>query len=409
MSRSARLGAALYNTESAWGENLHTFGTRIPTIGVLDTSKLEHAKLNPDRTVQLRNEITPGCNGVIGGEFTIRLMLTGHGSTTAGSISFSALETLLGLVYGNVVASGTNTTGTGTGSATAPGVAAASGGVAGSLPRFGALGDARGGGQFSVLSSHAASVMNLLVGLGANMSNGDQVYNPAVIYPTEDPTSNNVTSTRWLLQGPNQEYECHGCYPKVAVIGQLGPGEEPVADITFGVSWFEPVATTFPTSTSVQTFAHAPVAAGSFFMADYGTATRSGNTYDIRGFTLTIQIGIVELKGPGGVHANQVTVGCKRVPDTISCEFVRDAQDASTTPAIPAKWAANTAQHILYTWSAADGTAGAIYLAYAVPDGPKPTQFEMDGLNRERFRLRCGADASKSTALERAAYRIASG
>jgi len=409
MSRSPRLGAALYETESSWGENTSTFGTRLRTIGVLDCSKLEQQKLNPDRTVQFRNEITPGVNGIMGGEFTVRMTLTGHGATTAGAISLSALETLLGLVVGNVAAAGTNTTGAGTGTASAPGVAAASGGTAGALARFGALGDGRANGQFAALSSHATSVMTLLTELPANMNNGDVVYNPAIVYPTELPTSNDITSTRWLLQGANQEHEAHGCYPKRAVWSGFGPGEEPMVDITFGTSWWKPVATSFPTATSVQTYAHAPVAAGSFFMADQGTATRSGATYNIRSFSLTIDLGIVELRGPGGVNASQVVTGCKRVPDRISGEFVVDAEDAATAPALGAKWLANTPQHILYSWSVADTTAGAVYLPYVVPDGPRPTQFDLDGLNRTRFRFRAGTDASKSTALERAAYRFASG
>lgn len=409
MSRSSKLGAVLYNTETTFGEVATTFGTRLQTIGPVDVSGLQQQMLMADRTVQLRNEITPGVRGVFGGSFKTRFYLTGHGSTAAGAITLNALETLLGIVIGNVAAAGSNTTSSGTGSASAPGVAAANGTTAGALARFGAIGDARGNGQFAAVSTHTTSVMTLLTALDANMSNGDVVYNPANIYPTEDPTASNlVTGTRWLLQGPNLQYEAHGCYPKALTLSGLNTAEEPSGEIDWGVSWFRPVATpTFPSATSVQTFDHAPVSNGSFFLANHGTATRTKEA--IRSFSIAIKLGIVELRGPEAPFERSVIRGCARTPDEVSGEFVIDSEDATATPRLAAKWEANTTPlHILYTWSAADGTAGGLYLPRVYPSDEKPTQFDMDGLNRVRFKFRAGADNTKSSALERAAYRIAS-
>lgn len=412
MSRSSKLGAALYNTEATFGEVATTFATRMQTVGPIDVSGLQQMMLVPDRTVQLRNEITPGVRGVYGGSFKTRFYLTGHGSTCAGAITLNALETLLGIVIGNVAAAGSNTTATGTGTATAPGVAAATGATAGALARFGTIGDGRGNGQLSAVLSHAASVMTLLIALDAALSNADVVYNPANIYPTENPTASNlITGTRWLLQGANLQYECHGCYPRAITISGLNAAEEPSIEIEWGVSWFRPVAApSFPSATAVQVFPHAPVANGSFFINDYGTATRTAavSKLDIRSFSITITLGIAELRGPGGAFDRQVVTGCARTPDMVSGEFVVDAPDATATPGLAAKWDTGTPQHLLYTWSAADGSAGGLYLPYVVPADEKPTQMDMDGLNRVRFKFRAGADAARTTALERAAYRFAS-
>lgn len=407
MSRSSKLGAVLYNTESAWGENVTSFGTRLQTIGPIDPSGLTQEKLDPDRLVQLRNEITPGVNGLFGGEFETKFYLHGQGSTCAGSITLCALATLLGIVIGNAAAAGTNTTATGTGTATAPGVNAATGGVAGALLRVGAIGDAAGGGQFAVLSSHAASVMTLLTALAGTPANGAVFYNPANIYPTENPTGvHSITGTRWLFQTANQEYECHGCYPKSVTFSGTGPAEEPMVTIKWGVSWWRPVASpTMPSATTVQVFAHTKNACGSVFVQTLATATRA--TVAVRSFTFTIELGIVEVRGHGGVNQYQAVVGCTRTPDKISGEFVLDAEDATATPTLAATWDANTVQHLLYTASAADGSSWAIYFPYIRPDGAKPTQKDLDGLNRVPFKFLAGADNTKSTDLTRSAYRIA--
>lgn len=412
MSRSSKLQAVLFNTETTWGEVATTFGTRLHCIGPVDTSGFKQEKLEPDRIVQYVNEITPGCDGILGGEFKIKLMLTGHGSTTAGAITLNALETVLGNVIGNVAAaSSAGTTASGAGTATAPATAAVSGYTAGSLARVGAIADGRGGGQFHAVASHATSVLTLLTALGAAAIAGDVVYNPAVIYPTEHPTASNaVVGTRWLIQGANQQYECHGCYPKSFTISGTNPAEEPSVEITYGVSWWRAVATpVFPSAVPVQTFPHAPVAAGSFFLADFGVATRPVPRIDMRSFSLTVELGIVELKAAGGNNAYQAVLGCARVPSKITGEFVVDAEDATATPAYAAWWSTNTPRHLLYTLSAADGTSVAIYLPWIVPAGDKPTQMDMDGLNRVRCSFRAGTDVSKATDLARSAFRIAIG
>ena len=414
MSRSPELGAALFNTEASWAEVSTVFGTRVQTIGPIKVDTLKREKLVPQYTTQFLNEIKPGVNGVYSGEFTIDMMLTGHGSTTAGVITLNALETLLGIFLGSVAAaSSAGTTATAGGTATALNVALASGYVAGSLVGpIGSIGDGRGNGQFSVVNTHATSIINLLVAIDAALNNGDVVRNPAVAYTIENPTASHaVTSTRWRFQSANLEYDCRGCYPKKIEIKQLDPAGEPMVSFTFGASYYEESNPAFPSVTSVQTFPHAPVANGSFFLGSYGSTTRTQDVTKLnaRSFAITWDLGIVERRGPGGVNPGQVTVGCTRVRSQGSVDVVFDAPDATTTPDLVTKWKSNAPLHMAYVWGAADSQGGALYSPYVVPDGDSPIQFDNGGINSLRFKGRLGTDATKSTDLERSALRIAQG
>lgn len=409
MSRSPVLGAVSYNVEAAWAEaSGGVFGTRLPMIGAVDVTGLKQAMLVPDRTTQLRNEITQGVPGVFGGSFKTKFMLTGHGSTAAGILVLNALETLLGIVIGNVVASRATgaMTATAGGSVTALNVSLANGTLAGALIRCGLLADTRGNGQFALTTTHATSIITLLTAIDGILNNGDAIYNPAMVYPTENPVgTNDITSTRWLLQTANIVFECRGCYPKAITIAGLNPAEEPSVEIEWGVSVFTPVNTPLVNATAVQTFAHAPVANGSLFLNTFGNSARV--KYSIRSFQLTYQLGIAEQMGPGGLSTNQVVVGCKRIRDNISVEFTIDADNTTATPDFLTKWKALTPFQLLYTISVADGSAMAICAPFIIPDGDAPTQLAQKGLNAAKFRARCGSDNSKATDLERSALRIA--
>jgi hypothetical protein len=412
MSRTTLLGAALFNTEAAWAEASTTFGTRVQTIGEIDDSKLQQAKLTPEYTTQLRNEIKPGVNGVYGGEFEITMMFTGHGSTSAGAITLNAMETLLGIFLGNVAAaSSAGTTASGAGTVTALATTAATGYTAGALVGpIGAIGDARGGGQFSVVSSHAANTMALLVAIDAALQAADVIRNPAVAYTTESPTvSHAVQSTRWRFLSGNLQYDCRGCYPLGFQLVGIGPSGEPMLKFKFGVSYFTDSSNTMPDATTVQTFPHATASCGSLFLGAYGATTRDATTkFDCRTFDLTYELGIVKRMGHGGLYANQTCVGATRTRDKGSVKFVVDAPNATATPALVTTWSANSPLHLLYTWSPADSLAGALYSPYVVPDGDRPVQFSQDGIASLTFQGRLGADATKSTDITRSALRIAS-
>lgn len=410
MSRTPELGAALFNVESSWAESSSTFDTRVQTIGPINVSGLEQAKLNANYTTQLRNEILPGVNGVFGGEIEIEMRLTGHGSTTAGAIQLTALETLLGLFLGNVAAaSSSGTTATSGGTASALNVSAASGYAAGALiGPIGSIGDGRGNGQFSVVEEHDTSVIDLLVALDGALNDSDVIRNPAVAYTTESPTADHsVTSTRWRFLSGNLQYDCRGCYPRRITISGISPGEEPTVRFAFGVSYFTEVSVTFPSAASADTFPHAPASCGSLFLNAKGTKTRT--KLNCRSFQLTYELGIIERRGHGGLYANQVITGATRTRDTGTVEFVVDAPDATASPDLVSKWLSNAPLHLLYVWGAEDGKAGALYSPYVVPDGNRPVQIDEGGINSLRARFRLGADNTKSTDLERSALRIAQG
>lgn len=413
MSRTVELGAALFNTEASWAESASVFGTRVQTIGKIDVSGLQQAKLNPAYTTQLRNEIKPGVNGVYGGEFSIEMRLTGHGSSTStGAITLNALEMLLGNAFGNVAAAcatGGTTATTGS-TTTALKVAAVSGYNAGSLIPVGTIGDGRGNGQFYAVQSHATSTINLLNATPAVLNTGDVVRNSAMIYTTESPqASHAVQSTRWRFLSGNMQYECRGCYIKAVAISQISPSEEPTVKFTFGVSYFTEVSVAFPDTTSVQTFPHAAVSCGSLFLNKFGISTRDATSNLLcRHFTLTINLNVKPRMGTGGQFANQVCVGATRGRDTYSAEIVVDAPDATITPDFLTKWSENSPLHLLYVLNAVDGQANALYSPYCVPDGPHPVQVDQDGINSLKLQMRLGADASKATDLERSALRWAS-
>jgi hypothetical protein len=412
MSRTPELGAALFNVETNWAEVSTTFGTRVQTIGPINVSGLEQAKLVPNRTTQLRNEITPGVNGVFGGEFEITMMFTGHGSTTDGAITLNAVETLLGIFLGNsAAASSSGTTASGAGTVSALATTAANGYVAGSLVGpIGSIGDGRGNGQFSVVSSHAANTMNLLVAIDAALQAADKIRNPAVAYTTESPTASHaVQSTRWRFKTANMQYDCRGCYPLGWTLTGIGPGGEPTLTFRFGVSYFVESSNAMPDATAVQVFPHAAASCGSLFLGAFGVTTRDATTkYACRTFDLSYELGIVPLMGHSGLYANQVVVGATRTRDTGTVDFVVDAPDATTTPDFVTKWSANSPLHLLYTWGAEDSKAGALYSPYVVPRGPHPVQFDSNGINSMRFQGQLGADNTKTTDRERSALRIAS-
>lgn len=412
MSRSPLLGAVSFATEATWAEPTGgAFGTRVPTIGALDVSGLKQAKLVPDRTIQFKQEITPPVNGAFGGTFKTKFMLTGHGSTTAGVITLSALETILGIVLGNVVAARAagGTTAAAGGTKSTLNVVAANGYLAGALIAAGVIADGRGNGQMVPCITHVASVVTTLLEIDAALNAADVVWNPANAYTVENPVAApGFTSTRWLLQTANAVFETRGCYPKAMTIAGLGPSEEPSVEITWGVSVWDEINTPLPNVTAVQWFAHAPISAGSVVLQTYGTVTRNAaSKYNVSQFSLTYTLGVADIMGPGGVAANQVMIGANRTQDKIAGEMTVSAQDTTATPDLLGKWRANTVFQLGYTGNAEDGKAIGLYLPYVVPDGDPPTQFAYRNYNSVKLKFRAGADNTRATDLERSALRIA--
>ncbi len=360
MSNPSALGAICWEAESGWAEDSTSFATdRIAILGAVDPSGLTHDKLAPDRVVQYLDDGTPYINGVMGGSFKTKVYLTGHGSTMVGSPSIGAHENFLALVFGSAadLSASASTTLTG-GTAAVPTTTASGTFDAGGLCRVGALGDGDGDGQLYAITTHTTTSLTLRGALRGAPANGAVLYPVVQIYGPQAPTSTAITGTRFLLQTANLQYECHGCFPMSVAISGLNAGEVPMAEITWGVSWWRYSTATFPSATSSTAVAFNPgaVAAGSLNVQDVGTTTRNERTLT-RSVSLEYTLGIEVLRGPGGVNQYQAIIGARRTPNTIMLTVTEEADAATTSPVLPGYGLSATFKHIEYTASTADGSA----------------------------------------------------
>lgn len=403
MSNPSALGAICYEAESAFGEDITTFATlRIPTVGPPDISGLKQDKIDSQRTVQYRNDGTAWILGVKGGTVKTKIYLTGHGSTTSGATTLGGVETLLGKVFGNAAASaasGTTLTG---GTATIPLTTASATFSAGSLCAIGSANDARGNGQAAAIATHITTSLTLLTAIDGTPNAADVLYSAVNIYPSE--TGYTVNSIRLLFQTANLQYELHGCYPTEAVFAGLNPGEIPTLEITWTVAWHRYSTATFPSAVATETFQPSPVAAGSLFVNDVGTATRAKRT--CRSFTLSYKLGMEMLPGPGSPDANAVCIGARRTPDDIRISWTEDADAATTTPVLPGFATATTKKHVLYTLNPTIGARVAFYFPQVTVTAV-PFQMADRNINRLKFDGECNTGPTTTNDLTASAFRMA--
>lgn len=407
MSRPSALGTICYASESSWGEDVTTFGTRLPIANQVDASGLEQSLIETNRTVQMLNGGTFAAVGTMGGSFRTRFFLAGHGSTTSGATSATSLPTLLGYVFGGgpgSPAAGSTFTG---GTATAPTTTASATFTAGQLCRGGAFGDGRAAGRFAAILSHVTTTMTLLTAFAGAPTNGDVLYSAETVYASELPSSSAITGLRFLLQTANMEYECHGCWPKSVTISIPVNGELPTIEIEWGVSWWRHSTATFPSATSVDAFTPAPSGGAQFsaFFNAYGTATAATRT--IRSLSISYGMNNIPVVGPGGVNQYQTITGCVRAPADISVEWVEDATTATASPQSNTDFTATTASHMLITTNATAGTAMGIYFCNLIPTGMNGVQFSDNGINRVKRMYKARADETRATDLLASAFRIA--
>jgi len=404
MGQSIKRGAITYEIESAWGENIGTTATlRLPVVGTVNTSGLRHPKIDPDRTTQRRNELTPWILGTMEGTFTTRLYLTGHGSSVQGAVSATGTETLLGYVFGNsAVSSSAGTTASG-GTATAFTTAAANGFVAGAIGVLGIANDGRGNGQPFVVASHAANSLTSLVTMDAAPSGTDLVRSGTMVYNSESPTATTIQSLRFLLQTANLQYLCHGCVATGVAFSPFKAKQVPYIDVTWAVSWWEYKTSTFPSATATETFMPAPIAGGSVFMNTVGTTTRV--KYAARDFTVDYKLGVELLEGPGGVSPYQTITGAVRTPDEISVSFVGDADAATLTPVLPGLGTGTNQQHILYGFSPTEQKQVSFYWPN-VHTNDVGTQMQDGNINRLKYAGRAGTGTTTTSELTMSAQRM---
>lgn len=411
MSRSPALGVAAYEVETSFAEDFSNFGTKIVTAAPIELSGFQQPILRSERVTAYRNQVMPGFKGAKRGEFRTRHYLTGHGSTCAGVVTPNDLETLLGIALGRgdqdvtPASSAGGTLAIAGGTLTSIKVAQAAGFAVGAIARAGTLGNGRGNGQPFVVGAHAAGAITPLTQLPDALADEEQVFAPVNISIPESPTANAIKSTRWLLQTANKQVEAHGCYPRSYTI-TITNGQVPVIEITWGCAWWDWANEMFPLPGNMQAHTAAIVAGGSFFFAPVGTAERR-ELVPVQ-FALTHQMNVVEVTGPGGQHSHQDVIGCVRGRDEITVEITCDARDADTHE-LGEYWDGAGAYHLLYGLSSVDSTAVALYLPYLVPDQNRPTQEDVEGLNRVKLRLLAGTGPNTTTELAASALRIAMG
>jgi hypothetical protein len=384
MSNSAKIGFISYEAESAWAENVSTFATyRLPILDEVDTSGLTWSKTESERVSMYRSDGSPHVLMTMGGSFRTKTYLTGHGSTCAGAVSITGLETLLGDVLGVSAIGPSGTTLTG-GTATVPTTTASGTFAAGGLCRIGTLGDGDGNGQMYPISTHSTTNLTVLVNLDGAPANGAVLYSVCQMYPSVTGTAA-ITGKRFLLSKANLAAECHGCFPMSITFAGLNTGEKPTVEIEWGVSWWDWSTTVPPSAVATDDFAPAANAAGSFFIGTVGTATRAAaNLRAVRDLSVTYTLGIAPVMAPGGVNAYQAITGAFRLDDQVSVTWIEDADANTASPVLGGFYEGTDKKHIMITLNAIDGKAVGMYLRNCCSADPYPVQINHNGRNAVR-------------------------
>lgn len=385
MSFPSNLYRCAFEPEAAWGENVTTFANRLPIVGT-PTVNLTHPKQSIEPTVQKMNGGAQPVTMPQSGEISIDLLLTGLGSSAAGAIMANTLVTLLEHAIGR--SDVTQVGGTISGawlSVTEGDVSAGAQTVPAGLVRIGSSApkDGRGGGQAYRVNGQVAQAVTLLTGTKTPPADGDALYAMALVYPDEDPPAATMTGLRFLVAGPSKHYACHGCFIKAISFTSWKPGELPRVTLTIGVSWWDDSADhTFP-DVAPTYYAGSPIAAGSMWFNTSGVNGYQVET--VRDVTFSVDLQVVLLMGHAD-RAEQIIVGARRTRCKASMKFVVDALATPTDQSWQAwhKQADDVRpyRHVLYTLSAADGRAVAVYMPNVKPTGTRPIVTDVEGITR---------------------------
>lgn len=393
-SKPSRLAAVLYEAESVFGEDVDTFATHLQLIGP-PAIAFTQDRQSQDQTRQRPHDSIQDVRLPYGGTLTTRHHLTGHGGTAAGALSATDLFNLLALVIGGSDASDVGDAADGSGTVTAPGV---SGGTFGSggLVGIGAPNDARGGGQVYAVDNLSMGVLTLLTDLPATLDALDVIYAMLQVFPLNTPaTFCAVTSTRWLVQSANKIFSAHGVFPTAISFSNLNTGQIPEVEIVWEVSRWKPVSVpTFPTAVATDAQTPTPVGAGSLFYGNVGDPTRQ--TANLRDVSITINLDIRGVPGPGGVDQYQMMQDSVRHNANMTMQLTFDSQEVDWDAIYTADPATQPFEHILYTLSNVDGKRLAFYLREGKITSPRPTQQAIEDLNRVQvtFESVRGSDTS---------------
>jgi hypothetical protein len=406
MAIPANLLEINYEAETNCGEDIDTVATyKLHLREPVDTSGLVQKKLEPGTVVQYRGDMGDYIKGTFEGSFKTKLALAGHGSTTIGAITITPLETLLGIVFGNAVTTATGSTLTG-GTATVATTTDSGTLDPGDLCFIGALGDTKGEGQCYPIATHATTNLTLLVDMQGAPANGNVRYGGTTIYPHSAASSTSVTTVRMAISSAGAQYLCHGCAPTAIAITGLNPGELPMIEITWTTAWWEYTNATFPSAVSSDTFNPAPTAGGSLVVNTVGTGTNSASTRrSYRNFTISYEIGIIPLRGPGGYNAYQDIIGYTRANDSCKVSWTEDAEATTTTPVLPGFGTANNRKHAMLTLSTSDGSRVGFYFP-SLRISNIPAQQVADGVFRFTIEAMAGVGPTATSALTLSKMRM---
>jgi hypothetical protein len=409
MSLDATIGALLCENETAFAENVVAYAERLPIIAPVDTSGLVRQKIVHPATRQYANDGTAyDIRGPFGmPTFSFTCHLTGHGVTSAGAVTNSVWEDQLGRVIGNADSDQAGTT------IDTPADAGNFTLVGGTVSKHGiifvgTLGDGDGEGQAYQMGVAANPTTDMLTDLKDTPVAAQVVLAATMFYPYE--TSDVLVTQRFCIMTANQRYNCHGCFPTAIQFNGLNAGEIPTVTITMACARFaEESAENWPAlDDAVTAYSPSPVAAGSFW--ENALATTAYATKTIRDFQLNIDLGVIPLRGPGGVNAFQDVIGATRIGCKASYSYVTDAQ-AAGSQAEADLW--DTAEdsyvtrHAIYTLSVGDKRSVAFCFPRAVMTGARPVQFDHDGINRIRSSYHCIAHGLATNALTNASWILA--
>lgn len=382
MTKPSNLATILGEDEATFGENVAMSApTQYLTLGI-PVFRPEQPLHKIDITRQYPNDGIQPVLGLMGGELTFRLALTGHGSSAAGALTETDLNALLGDFIGN---SKTNSVGTacdGTGDEGAPGVDAGTFDD-GSLCRIGARGDARGGGQWAGVSTLAGGVLTLHNDLAATPDDGDVVYAAQLVYPDELPASlGSVTGKRFQALTANGQWLMRGCFPRRIRISGQNIGGRLEVELTYGVTWFEKKSDTFPDTTGTDAKEQSVVGGGQVWYNVAGTPAHQ--TVQVPQWELTIEVGVVPRPGqnPANALAGNYDAVRTGVRTTFRTTFWKGAAGTDTWYDIAKTAAADRNFYdFVFGLNIEDKTAIGIRMQRCAIMGNVPIQGDFQGLN----------------------------
>ena len=414
MSGSFRLFECHYGAETSFAEAVTTYTGRIPILSYTLTTTQE--RIRDGALLSRENDENLSHLGPKSAELEFTTYLIGHLTTAADVLVQTWLQDLLSDGWGGGDTAGTGSTiSGGSSSATSINIADKGGFLAGGIVRVGVKGDARGDGAPAVISTVTEAtpdVLALLTGLpAAPTTAGDVVYGCQFAYRDETAT---LATKRFMIgysSTPTTGAQYHlrgGGLAGVTFDFPVATGGLPTVTLKYlFADWVRSAVTIPSTSPTLSDDFCGPCAGGSFFRANFGTATRT--TITPANVKFSTEMSLQPIPGPGGVGANQWNTGWALT----KCQPVMTVDLPWTTTEETSFDTANqsyTYQHLLFATNHSDGRHVSIYMPRAFRVGNRPSQpIEVNG-QLYTTNTYVGRDSTTTdTQLTRSPFRLAMG